>query len=257
MPGSATSRRRSSPRRDRDRKDRPRDKDGGQGKDREHSRDVSDRRESSSFAELMHYEPRGRDERPAAPQRHSTHGGGGGGGSGGDVDETYHDCRSRGDKYYPPRASDARRRGGGPPPTQRGRPRSESRSKNHDHRNSSKTRARSSSRAAHGGHGSGDTARRNPKEEKGEGEEEEAARKKRNQAIQAALMAGALEAMRQRSQPGDWIGEKGFRVATAAISAGLVDVGRDKNPNHAGVGNLIKSTVGGLLVDKVANSARK
>lgn len=89
-------------------------------------------------------------------------------------------------------------------------------------------------------------------------DEETQRRKKRNQAIQAALMAGALEAMRQRSQPGEWVGEKGFRVATAAISAGLVDVGRDKNPNHGdGVANLLKSAAGGLLIDKIANSGRK
>lgn len=240
MPGSTSSRRRSSPRRDRGRKDRPRDEDRGRP-NRESSREPSDRRDS---AELVPYEPRGRDGRPAAPRRCSTHNGGG---PGGGPDEDMHDYRrSRDDqKYYPPRASDTRKRGG-PPSSQQEkqrRPRSESRGRSKDHNG----RARSGSRAV------GDT--KEPKKHGNNPDEEQ--RRKRNQAIQAALMAGALEAMRQRSEPGDWIGEKGFRVATAAVSAGLVDVGLDKDPNKHGVGNLIKSTVGGLLIDKVANSARK
>lgn len=229
MPGSTSSRRRSSPRRDRDRSDRNKDED--RGRDRGYSRDVSDRRDSG---ELVPYEPRGRDGRPAPLRRRSTYSG-----DGPDDDENY-DRRDRGDKYYPPRSSNPRKRGGPDSARQQRRPRSETRSAD------DKQRARSSSRAG-GGHN----------EKHGVKNAEDEQRKKRNQAIQAALMAGALEAMRQRSQKGDWVGEKGFRVATAAISAGLVDVGRDKDPDHNGVGNLIKSAVGGLLVDKIANSARK
>lgn len=51
------------------------------------------------------------------------------------------------------------------------------------------------------------------------------------------------------------MGQKGVRVATAAISAGLIDAGLDKNPGIAGgtMGRLMTSTLGGMVVDKIAN----
>lgn len=78
---------------------------------------------------------------------------------------------------------------------------------------------------------------------------------RRKKAIQAAVMAGALEVMRQSRRPGEWMGQKGVRVATAAISAGLIDAGLDKNPGIAGgtMGRLMTSTLGGMVVDKIAN----
>lgn len=230
MPGSTSSRRRTSPRRDRDRGDRTRDEERGRG-DRAESRDIPDRRDA---ADVVPYETRGRDGRPNALRRRSTYD------TGDRPDDESNDRAGRGrdqDKYYPPRSShNTRRRGGGPPPPlpQQRRPRSESRGRPAEKDNARKC---SDSRAAGAGHNN--------------------EKKKRNEAIQAALVAGVLEAMRQRSEPGEWIGEKGFRVATAAVSAGLVDVGLDKDPNKHSVGNLIKSTVGGLLIDKMANGGRK
>lgn len=267
MPGSTTSsRRRSPPRRDRDRdrgrRDRPSrddfDEDRGGNSKRPTNREAASRDRRDSSAELVpyHEEPsRGRDGRPAAPRRRSTYSGAGPGD--GPEDDLYDDDddnhrrrrHSREDqKRYPPRASDTRKRGLGPPQQQRLH---------------SESRGRSSTRDKGGGGRNGRSGSRavsnsNSNDKGGQNGGEEEHRRKRNQAIQAALMAGALEAMRQRSEPGDWLGEKGFRVATAAVSAGLVDVGMDKDPRKGhGVGNLIKSTVGGLLIDKVANSARR
>lgn len=78
---------------------------------------------------------------------------------------------------------------------------------------------------------------------------------RRNKAIKAALTAAAFEVFRQKSRPGEWMGQKGVRVATAAISAGLIDAGLDKNPGIAGgtMGRLMTSTLGGMVVDKIAN----
>lgn len=85
--------------------------------------------------------------------------------------------------------------------------------------------------------------------------------KKRNQAIKAALMAGAVELMRQKNRPGEWMGQKGVRVATAAISAGIIDAGLDKHHGALGgggaLGRIMSSAIGGLVVDKIANGGRR
>ncbi|POS74956.1 hypothetical protein DHEL01_v206652 [Diaporthe helianthi] len=82
-------------------------------------------------------------------------------------------------------------------------------------------------------------------------------KKRRNQMIKAGLSAAAVEAFRQRSRPGDWVGEKGVRVATAAISAAVINTGIDKNPNHGAIGNIMKSAIGGLVFDKLANGGKR
>lgn len=82
-------------------------------------------------------------------------------------------------------------------------------------------------------------------------------KKKRNQMIKAGLSAAAFEAFRQKNRPGQWVGEKGVRVATAAISAAVIDAGIDKNPNHGAMGNILKSTIGGLVFDKIANGGKR
>lgn len=129
------------------------------------------------------------------------------------------------DRHYPPRSSDHRpkrqgKQGGGR------RPHSEPRS-----------------RSTHGDRGG-----RDPSVD---------SKKKRNQMIKAGLSAAAFEAFRQKNRPGDWVGEKGVRVATAAISAAVIDAGIDKNPNHGAMGNILKSTVGGLVFDKIANGGKR
>lgn len=86
--------------------------------------------------------------------------------------------------------------------------------------------------------------------------DEQISKERRDQAIKSALTAGAVEAFRQRNRSGEWIGEKGLRVATAAMSAAAIDSAVDKNPRRRGKRNMIGSTVGGLVVDKLASGIR-
>lgn len=86
--------------------------------------------------------------------------------------------------------------------------------------------------------------------------EAEVARERKNKAIRSALTAGAVEAMRQRNRPGDWLGAKGVRVATAAMSAAAIDTAVDRNPRKSGKTKLVTSALGGLFVDKLANGLR-
>ncbi|KAJ5706537.1 hypothetical protein N7488_006338 [Penicillium malachiteum] len=63
--------------------------------------------------------------------------------------------------------------------------------------------------------------------------------------MQAALpliAAGAAEALRSRKKPGEWKGDKGKRVAKAAITDGLIK--RDPNKSHAH--HIVDTTVSGL-----------
>lgn len=87
-------------------------------------------------------------------------------------------------------------------------------------------------------------------------DDEQLSRERRDQAIKAAVTAGAVEAFRQRNRPGEWLGKKGLRVATAAMSAAAIDSAVDKNPRRKGVRNVVGSSLGGLVVDKLANGMR-
>lgn len=81
---------------------------------------------------------------------------------------------------------------------------------------------------------------------------EQMAREKKSQAIRSALTAGAMEAVRQRNRPGDWLGERGLRVATAAMSAAAIDTVVDRHPRKRSKTKLVTSALGGLVVDKLA-----
>ncbi|KAI1340775.1 hypothetical protein F5Y15DRAFT_32307 [Xylariaceae sp. FL0016] len=52
-------------------------------------------------------------------------------------------------------------------------------------------------------------------------------------AARAALEAGGLTAFRLRKEPGSWAGEKGAKIATAALGAAAIDAFIDKDPRHA------------------------
>ena len=86
---------------------------------------------------------------------------------------------------------------------------------------------------------------------------------KLHNAAKAALNAAAIEAVRVRSRPGDWAGEKGVRVATAALGAAATDAMADKHRNDEGEDNSkhskarpIKSAIGGLLANRVLHGSR-
>ncbi|KAK7710357.1 hypothetical protein SLS64_005942 [Diaporthe eres] len=176
-------------------------------------------RDRDDSIDLYDDEPRGRNKRPA-PSRRSTYNDGDGSA------EYYSDDE---DRYYPPRSSDHRSRkqggrgGGG--------------------RHHSEPRSRSTARGSH--------------DERRDRDRSVDEKKKRNQMIKAGLSAAAVEAFRQKNRPGDWVGAKGVRVATAAISAAVIDAGIDKNPNRGAMGNILKSTIGGLVFDKIAHGGKR
>lgn len=77
--------------------------------------------------------------------------------------------------------------------------------------------------------------------------------------IEAAMEAGAAEAFRLRKEPGGWGGAKGGRVATAALSAGVIGAATEKRKQESGGGKLgtLGSAVGGLVVNRLVNGPRK
>ncbi|KAF2204864.1 hypothetical protein GQ43DRAFT_446437 [Delitschia confertaspora ATCC 74209] len=80
--------------------------------------------------------------------------------------------------------------------------------------------------------------------------------KKWEQAAKAAIVAGAVEAFRSRKEPGPWTGEKGQRIATAALGAAGIDSLVDKDPDRKGKRHIAESAIGGLLANRLANGSR-
>lgn len=76
------------------------------------------------------------------------------------------------------------------------------------------------------------------------------------QAAQAAVIAGAVEAFRSRKEPGPWTGDRGKRIATAAIGAGGIDKFLDRNPDEKSKRHLAEAVVGGLAATRLANGPR-
>jgi len=76
------------------------------------------------------------------------------------------------------------------------------------------------------------------------------------QAAKAAIVAGAVEAFRSRKVAGPWTGEKGQRIATAAIGAAGIDGLIDRNPEKHEKRHVAESALGGLLATRLANGSR-
>ncbi|KAJ4354555.1 uncharacterized protein N0V89_006292 [Didymosphaeria variabile] len=76
------------------------------------------------------------------------------------------------------------------------------------------------------------------------------------QAAKAAIVAGAVEAFRSRKTAGPWTGEKGQRIATAALGAAGIDSLVDKDPDKHSKRHVAESAIGGLLANRVANGSR-
>jgi hypothetical protein len=110
-------------------------------------------------------------------------------------------------------------------------------------RSRSKSRRRGSSRA---GSSDRDTHRTSSQER----------RKKWQQAAKAAVLTGVVEAVRSRNEPGGWTGDKGKRVATAALGAAAADGFLDRNPDEKSKRHIIESMVGGLAANHLANGSR-
>lgn len=75
------------------------------------------------------------------------------------------------------------------------------------------------------------------------------------QAVKAALTAGAVEAFRSRKEPGG-IAVQGRRVLTAAIGAAGIDGAIDRDPNHHSTRHTIEAALGGLAGNRLINGAR-
>ncbi|KAI4164086.1 MAG: hypothetical protein LQ342_002322 [Letrouitia transgressa] len=78
------------------------------------------------------------------------------------------------------------------------------------------------------------------------------------QAVKAALTAGAVEAFRSRKEPGGWGGDKGKRVLTAAIGAGGVNsaLTSNRDPDKKSGRHGIESIIGGLATNRLVNGER-
>lgn len=89
-----------------------------------------------------------------------------------------------------------------------------------------------------------------------------------NRGLTAAVDAAALEAFRLRNEPGPWKGKKGQRIATAAVSAGLLGTAsemyhRDHNGDYGdghdfdlGKKGTLGSAIGGLVVNRLVHGPR-
>lgn len=121
------------------------------------------------------------------------------------------------------------------------RSRSRSRDRDRDYRRDS---------ARHKRRSSSDSGGRSRSRSKGKTE------RKWAQAAQAALVAGAVEAFRSRKDPGPWKGEKGLRIATAALGAGGIDGLVDRDPDKKSKRHLAEAVIGGLAANRLANGPR-
>lgn len=74
-------------------------------------------------------------------------------------------------------------------------------------------------------------------------------------AARAALEAGGVAAFRLRNDPGAWAGEKGAKVATAALGAAAIDAFIDKDPRRTrggrGMKGIAENAIGGMLASKL------
>lgn len=82
--------------------------------------------------------------------------------------------------------------------------------------------------------------------------------------LQASVEAAAIEAYRLRNEPGGWKGAKAGRVATAALSAGVIGAAaehrrerRYEDDEYGGKKGALGAAVGGLAVNRLVNGPRR
>jgi len=67
-----------------------------------------------------------------------------------------------------------------------------------------------------------------------------------------------MEAFRLRNEPGTWTGKKAGRVATAALSAGVIGAATEhRGEEHAGKKGALGAAVAGLAVNRLVNGPRR
>ncbi|KAK1831009.1 hypothetical protein QBC39DRAFT_372318 [Podospora conica] len=83
--------------------------------------------------------------------------------------------------------------------------------------------------------------------------------------LQAGVEAAAIEAYRLRNEPGGWKGAKAGRVATAALSAGVIGVAAEQrrgrrhedDDEYGGKKGALGAAMGGLAVNRLVNGPRR
>jgi len=81
--------------------------------------------------------------------------------------------------------------------------------------------------------------------------------------LQASVEAAAIEAFRLRNEPGTWKGKKAGRVATAALSAGVIGAAtehrreRREGDDYSGKKGALGAAVAGLAVNRLVNGPRR
>ncbi|KAI0017157.1 hypothetical protein F4780DRAFT_621391 [Xylariomycetidae sp. FL0641] len=75
-------------------------------------------------------------------------------------------------------------------------------------------------------------------------------------AARAALEAGGLTAFRLRKEPGSWTGDKGAKIATAALGAAAIDAFIDKDPRRSrssgrGMKGMAENAVSSMLASQL------
>lgn len=74
------------------------------------------------------------------------------------------------------------------------------------------------------------------------------------------MEAGAIEAFRVRKEPGGWVGAKGSRVATAAVSAGVIGAAAEKRKQDKDGDTKLGtkgSALAGMVVSRLVNGPKR
>jgi hypothetical protein len=114
-----------------------------------------------------------------------------------------------------------------------------SRDRSHDRSGDSSIRSKSTRRGERRGSSSSSHSPSRGDPKKGQTERQWA------QAAQATVIAGAVEASGSRKEPCRWTGERGKRIATAAIGAGGIDKFLDRSPDEKSKRHLAEAVVVG------------
>ncbi|KAI5859514.1 hypothetical protein GGS23DRAFT_585738 [Durotheca rogersii] len=115
--------------------------------------------------------------------------------------------------------------------------------------------SRSPSRHRHSRHAKSASSSLQPSRRDGHSKKpDEATALKWQTAARAALEAGGLAALRLRKEPGSWTGEKGAKIATAALGAAAIDALIDKDPRRtksSGVKGFAETAITGLIASRL------
>jgi hypothetical protein len=76
---------------------------------------------------------------------------------------------------------------------------------------------------------------------------------KSEHALQQGVRAGAEVAFRIRNDKGSWVGEKGIKVASAAITSATLDLLLGTDQRKHPLAHLVVSKVEGVIIDRITH----